>query len=91
MSRMKDEEVIEPTNKNKIIFDNENMDEVEDDLYYEELYEEELYQKEKELYDDTINNIYKSILKFIDDKSLPIGEYLTYNNISKFVQKISDS
>jgi hypothetical protein len=93
MSRLKNnnEDMIEPINKNKIIIDNENNDDDEDNEYYEELYEEELLKKEQELYDNTIYNIYKSISMFIDDKSLPIGEYLTCNNIKNFVNKITDN
>jgi hypothetical protein len=46
------------------------------------------YSKEnEEYYNDTLVIIRNELLNYINDKSLPICEYLTINNIDKLISK----
>jgi len=35
--------------------------------------------------DETVNIIFKSLKQYIDEKSLPIGEYFKYNKLKNFL------
>lgn len=76
---------IPTTNKNKIIQQEEpntNNDAEEGDDFYDQMYYEE---KLSEYTETTISNIQKSLLDYVDRKSLTICEYLTADDIQVYL------
>lgn len=63
--------------------DDEFDDEVENKISIEE-YNENI---SNEFYEETINIIQENLLNYVNDKSLPLCEYLNYEDIEKFINK----
>jgi hypothetical protein len=83
---MKEEEIIS-FKKQIILSDNED----EDENNYIENYDSDSYFHDKndnDFYNQTINILQKNILEYINNKNLPIGEYLSLETIKKFLSKI---
>ena len=75
-------------NSNKNIFnyinDNDNNEyNTDEENYY--LNDEDKEKIEEEYFTDTVCIIQKNILGFVQDKSLPLCEYLDINSIEKFI------
>ena len=70
--------------KNYIINDNYNEygSEEENDYYLNDEYKEKI---EEEYFSDTAYIIQKNILGFVQDKSLPLCEYLDAKSIKNFI------
>ena len=70
--------------KNYIINDNYNeyVSEEENDYYLNDEYKEKI---EEEYFSDTAYIIQKNILGFVQDKSLPLCEYLDAKSIKNFI------
>ena len=76
---------IPTTNKNKIIQKddhNNNQDQEEGDDFYDDMYYEEKLSEYTEM---TITLIQKSLLDYVDRKSLTICEYLTADDIQAYL------
>ncbi len=71
--------------RNKYYEDNENFS--ESDVIDSEEEEENERIKEYEYYFKTINIINKSLHNYVDEKSLPLCEYMTFEKIERFVNK----
>jgi len=65
-------------------YDNYNDSEVEYDSEYEE---ENDRIKEYEYYIKTIIMIKNSINNYVNEKSLPLCEYMTFNKVNNFISK----
>jgi hypothetical protein len=63
--------------------DDEFDDEVENKISNEE-YNENI---SNEFYEETINIIQENLLNYVNDKSLPLCEYLNCEDIEKFINK----
>lgn len=58
-------------------------DDVENQIFIEE-YNENI---SNEFYQETVNIIQQNLLNYVNDKSLPVCEYLNYESIEKFINK----
>ena len=56
----------------------------------DEDFEIEYEEKMRDYYLNTINIIRKNILNYVEDKSLPICEYLSFKNIKMLLQKTNN-
>ena len=69
---------------------------LKEDIFIDSEYEEDenytanidFERKEEEYYKDTLNIIQKNILEYVEEKNLPICEYLSIQNIDIFLNKI---
>jgi hypothetical protein len=69
---------------------------LKEDIFIDSEYEEDenytnnidFERKEQEYYNDTLNIIQKNILQYVEEKNLPICEYLSIQNIDIFLNKI---
>lgn len=81
--------------KKKILYDvsdqdyynNGNTNYLDDDEYYDEYESREL--NDREIYYNFLKTIHSSLLKYIEEKSLPLGEYLTINKLENFINKFN--
>jgi hypothetical protein len=64
------------------VYDENDNNFSDNDEELEKDYQEEL---DQEYYYDTIYNIHSSMIEFINNKSLPICEYLDLNSFTSFV------
>jgi len=71
-------------NKKNYGYDNDSYNEYnsDDENYYLNDEDEE---KIEEYFYDTVYIIQKNLLKFVENKSLPLCEYLELNSIKKFI------
>jgi hypothetical protein len=76
---------IENRNKKNIIF--EDIDEYDDNNGYNEDEERVNEEKEEEYFNDSVRYIYNNVIGFVNDKSLPLCEYLKPISIQKFLEK----
>ena len=65
---------------------------MEDDIDYEQNYfdsEDEYLQQEidNDKFEQIVFDIKQNLMEFIDDKSLPLCEYLTFTKLKKFIKK----
>ena len=77
------DEIKHVKNKNIIQDDNYYSDN-ENDINYDE-YDEDEEIKDEEYFKDTSYYIYTSIMGFVNDKSLPLCEYLRPSNLQQFM------
>jgi hypothetical protein len=51
--------------------------------------EEDFIQREfdKDIFEQNVFNIKMDLMKFIDDKSLPLAEFLTFKKLKSFIKK----
>ena len=68
--------------KNKIIYDENNIEN-----YYSENEEEYEYnfEEDDEYYQNTLNMVYKDIMKYCEHTSLPLCEYLEIDSVDNFI------
>ena len=66
--------------------DTENYD-TDGDIIYSDEEEENERIKEYEYYSQTVDIINKSLQNYVNEKSLPLCEYMTCKKIDKFINK----
>lgn len=78
-------------NKNKVYVDdndfNNNNNNSDDDDFYDENEMNDF--NEKEVYYSILKNTHQTLIKYIEDKSLIIGEFITISKLENFINKIS--
>lgn len=68
--------------KNKIVYDENNIEN-----YYSENEEEYKcnFEDDDEYYQNTLNMVYKDIMKYCEHTSLPLCEYLEIDSVDNFI------
>lgn len=84
---MSSEEPIIKNSKFVKAINNMNEESEYDQNYFDS--EDEYFQQERddELFEQAIYNIKQELMQYIDDKSLPLAEFLTFGKLKKFIIK----
>ena len=77
-----DEEELRNKNKKYYEYDNDDNNSEKEDYYLNDEDEEKI---EEEYFNDTVCIIQKNLLNFIENKSLPLCEYLDLDSLDNFI------